>query len=795
MEEQNNTQENTQQGFEIKKYLFKALSFWYLFVISVVVSFFVARWVNSHSIPTYGLHSTVMLKSENNEEEVAGGLTLFNKRKNLDTQIGILNSYTLSEEVIRKLEFETAYYRDESFKANYEIYKKSPFVVNYDSLTTQYIGIPVYVEFLSDKELKISIERFELEQTVKIGEQFKYKNFNFNISLRDTINDFDKDIIGNKYFFTKQSLIGTVRSYLSRLDINVSPEGSSILWLWLIGTVPQKDADYLNKLTELYIQKGLEEKNQKATSIMQFIDDQLAGVSDSLRKTESSLQLFKQKNKTIDISNEGMVLLSKLTELQKYEQQQKNKVTYYEYLHDQLQVKNDMSSITSPSIMNINDPVLISYLDKYSTLITEREMLDYSVRNDIPISEKLDLQIRKMREQILIHAEKNIEVTKIDLQNIKNNIVKTNRDINRLPVSERQIINIQRKFDINDDLYTHLLKRRMEAAITQASNKADTRILDKARPALADKKTPDTAGNKKKGILIGFILPILFIVILEFFSNKIEDKSDIESRTTIPIYGTVGKNKHKSKMPIVDHPKSPISESFRAIRTNIKYILKNKDNKKIVVTSSISGEGKSFISSNLAAVIALSDKKTLLVGLDLRKPKLQESFEFDNKEGLSSYLVERAEYKDIIKKTSINNLYVSLPGAIPPNPAELIESDRMKTFFDQAEKDFDYIIIDTPPIAVVTDAMLLTEIADAYLYVMRQDYSSKNVVKLIEDAKKDNNLKNLGIILNDIQIKRGFDYSHGYGYGYGYGYGQGYYDESDITKKTFFNKLKSIFKK
>lgn len=795
MEDLNNLQENSSQGFEIKKYLFKALSYWYLFLISITISFFVARWINSHAIPTYGLHATVMLKDEgSNEEAIAGGLSLFNKRKNSDTQIGILQSFSLNKEAVESLEFETSYYRDERFKTNYEIYNKSPFIVNYDSIAPQYIGVPVYVEFLSKNELLISIERFEFEKKIKVGENLIYKDFNFNIILRDA-NSFNKNIIGNKYFFIKNSITSITKSYMGRMKIEVAPQGSSILWLWLVGTVPQKDADFLNKLTELYIKKGLEEKNQKAASIIEFIDKQLEGVSDSLRKTESNMQIFKQKNRTLDISSEGMVLLDRLTEFQKYKTLQKNKIAYYKYLRTQVSSETEVSSITAPSIMNIEDQVLLSYLDKYSELITQREMLGYSVKNDIPISEKLDLQIKKMRNQILFHANKNIEVAENDLLNVEKNIRKTNRDINKLPVSERRMINIERKFNINDELYTHLLKRRMEAAITQASNKADTKMLDHARAALAERKTPDAAGNKKKGIIFGFIIPIIFIVIMEFFNNKIEDKSDIESKTSIPIFGTVGKNKHKSNLPVILHPKSPISESFRAIRTNLKYILKNKGNKIIVVTSSISGEGKSFISSNLASVIALSDKKTLIVGLDLRKPRLQEIFNINNKVGVSSYLVERAEYEDIISKTNTENLFVAMPGIVPPNPSELIDSDRMRLFFEKANKEFDYIIIDTPPIAVVTDAMLLTDIADAYLYVMRQDYSSKNVIKLIEDAKKDNNINNLGIILNDIQIKRGFDYSHGYGYGYGYGQGQGYYDESDIKKVKTINKILKLFKK
>ncbi len=789
----NNTEDSGNNGFEIKKYFFKAVSYWYLFVLSIIISFFAARWINKHAIPTYGLHATVMLKNESNEEEVAGGLTLFAKRKNIDTQLGILKSYSLSKEAVEELNFETSYYRDERFKRNYEIYNKSPFVVNYDTTSRQYNNVPVYVIFQSKNTVKIIIEPFDYEKTIKIGEQFRYKDFSFNITYRDSVS-FSPEIIGNKYFFIKKTVNSIVQSYLSRLEIEVSPERSSILWLWMVGTVPQKDADYLNKLIEIYIRNGLEEKNQKAKSIIKFIDKQLESVSDSLKVTENNLQVFKQKNKSVDISNEGMLLLTKLTELQKYAEAQKKKLSYYKYVKAQLDNNKIVSSLTAPTVMDINDPVLLSYLEKLSEAVTQRDELDFSVKSDIPISEKLDLQIQNVQNQIKVHAQKNIEVTENELQTVNKNIAEVNTDINRLPVSERQIINIQRKFDINDEIYTLLLRRRTEAAITQASNKADTKMLDPARPETAEKKSPDTGGNTKKGILFGFLIPILLIVVLEFFNNKIEDKTDIENRTNIPIYGTVGRNKTKTNLPVEKHPKAPITEAFRALRTNLQFVLKGQKKKIIAVTSSVSGEGKTFVSTNLAAVIALSEKKTLLVGLDLRKPKIQNDFEYNNQYGISTYLVEQCKYEDVIQESNVKHLYLALSGQTPPNPAELIESEKMKNFFDRAIKDFDYIIVDTPPIAVVTDALLLNEIADAFLYVMRQSYSSKNVIKLLEDAKKEGNLKNPGIILNDVQIKKGFDYSHGYGYGYGYGYGQGYYGEFDEEKESFKTKFLNFIK-
>jgi tyrosine-protein kinase Etk/Wzc len=730
---------------------------------------------------------------ESNEDEVAGGLTMFSKRKNIDTQKGILKSYSLTEETVNELDFGTAYYIDQRFKKPYEIYKRSPFIVNFDTTYSQYNGIPVYVRILNNEELEISIEDFDIEQKLAFGEQFVHGNFGFTITPRNE-DQFNKQIFENSYFFKKLSINHVVQSYLGRLEIDVSPEKSSILWLWLVGTVPQKDADYLNKLIEIYIRNGLEEKNKKAAGIIEFIDKQLEGVSDSLRKTENIMQLFKQQNRTVNISNEGMILLTKLADLRSLHESQKRKLAYYQYLHDQLSVETPVQALTVPTVMGINDPVLLSYIQKLSELFTERDVLDFNVKSDIPISEKLDLQIKNLQNQIFLHAKKNIEVTEDEIVNIKTEINKVNKDINKLPVSERRIINIERKFNINDEIYTLLLRRRTEAAITQASNKADTKMLDRARPETAVRKSPDTSGNVRKGILFGLIIPILIIIALEFFKNKIEDKSDIESRTDIPIFGTVGRNKHKTNLPVTAFSKSPISESFRAIRTNLQYILKGREKKIIAVTSSISGEGKSFISENLAAVLAISEKKTLLVGLDLRKPKLQYDFKYNNDFGLSSYLVEHSVYEQVIQKTDTDNLYIALSGPIPPNPAELIESERMNKFFEKAVKDFDYIIVDTPPIAVVTDALLLADIADAYLFVLRQGYTSKNVIKLINDVKKDSSLVNVGIILNEVRIKKGYGYSYGYGYGYGYGFGQGYYDEFDQQNGTLLKKIVKRFK-
>lgn len=790
-------QQQEQSGIDLKKYLFKALKYWYLFVISLLIAYFIAYWQNKFTIPVYGLHTTVLLNKGASEEAYAGGLQVFSRSRGLSTEIGVLKSFSIAKQTITELDFSISYYRDEPYRSNYEVYKKSPFVIEFDTTYSQYNGIPVYVIFEDSANVQIAIERFELEKKAKINEYFEYKNFRFKVKHRDSTKSFNRNIVGNKYFFRKNNMNSLANSYKNRVQIEVSPEGSNILWLWVTGTTPQKDADYLNKLVDIFIRQGLEEKNEKINDIIEFIDEQLMGVSDSLQQSEGSLQFFKEQNQTLDLGVESRMLLKRLNNSQTQIMAARYRLGYYKSLINEIEKDKEDMTITSPSVLGVDDKILSGYLDDLANIIIEKQILEFNVKGEMPKVREINFKIEKIKKQIINHAQSSIDVTQENLDNLNETLRETETEIAKLPAAERKIINIERKFNINDDIYTMLFKRRIEASITKKSNEPDAKALDPAKPFNAKRKGPNTAGNTRQALIIGFLIPVGFIVVKELLNNKIETKSDIENNTKIPIIGTIGNNHKKSDMPVLDNPKSPISEAFRAIRTNLQYILREAEQKTIVFTSSISGEGKSFISANFAAVLALSQKKTLLVGLDMRKPKLQKEFDYPHGIGMSSYLSNYSEYEDIIRPTRQDNLYVALSGDTPPNPAELIESEKLNKFIKKAEKEFDYIVIDTPPVGIVTDALLLADIADSFLYVVRQNYSGKNVLKLIEEVNRSAGLKKLNILMNDVKISKAYGYGYGYGYGYNYGYGQGYYDEDHTRKKkkrAFFTKIKKMFK-
>jgi capsular exopolysaccharide synthesis family protein len=347
-------------------------------------------------------------------------------------------------------------------------------------------------------------------------------------------------------------------------------------------------------------------------------------------------------------------------------------------------------------------------------------------------------------------------------------------EINRLPTTERKLISIQRQFDLNNTVYTYLLEKRAESGIAKASNVSDNRIIDEASTLSAFQLKPKARKNFIIALILGLLLPMTGIALIDYFNDKVIDKKDVERKTKVPVIGYISHSENRNEIPVEKKTGSALAESFRAIRTVIKYFIKEDEKPVIVVTSTISSEGKTFISINLAAITAMLDKRVLLIGLDLRKPRIDKVFEIDSDNGMSTYLSGNCEFRDVIIPTHIQNLFYAPSGPIPPNPAELIDNDRMKIFLEEAKKEFEFIFIDTPPVAIVTDTLLLAPYVDLNLFIVRQRFTPRGTLDMIEQLKKQGELKNLAIIINDINISGYYGYGMRYGYSLGYGYNYGY---------------------
>jgi capsular exopolysaccharide synthesis family protein len=413
-------------------------------------------------------------------------------------------------------------------------------------------------------------------------------------------------------------------------------------------------------------------------------------------------------------------------------------------------------------------------INELSKLYTEFEIVSQNTKEIHPAVRSLRTQIKATKEKIIENTENIIASSELSLVDIENRINEFDKLINTLPESERKLVRIQRKYTLNETTYTYLLEKRAEASIAKAGNVADNKIIDQARLKSKEPISPKPKKVYLISIFLGIFIPGVGITILNLTNNKIIKKTDIRKLSHLPIIGSIISNNKSSNLIIQDFPKSAIAESLRTIRTNIQYLASENSQKVICISSSISGEGKSFCSINLASVLASTDKKTLLIGADMRKPRIFDDFNLSSQTGLSSYLISSKNLDEIIQKTKNKNLDIIISGPIPPNPSELLEKKKMNELIDKLKEKYNYIIIDTPPIGLVTDAQILMNKSDINLIIIRQNYTTKKMVENIQDITSKNKIKNVSLIFNDVKNNKN---------SYAYNYGYGYYEE-DYEKKT-----------
>ena len=812
-------QENT-ENVDIMSIIFRLLSHWHYFVISVILTLLLAFVFNKYSVPMYEVKSTVLVKDDKKGgDDLMKGLSLFGSQKNVQNEIGVLQSYSLTNKAVKQLNFNISYFAESNFKTE-ELYKENPFEVIIDTAFNQLVAVNISVKILSNQKYELEIpeqtnttifsfreekaleEKADIHKVVKtlyFGETYKDEFLNFKILLTPKYKE--KETNGKNFQFTINDL-NQVTSQFKDSKIEPINKEATVLTITIKNRNKQKAIDFINALTEAYINSDLEEKNLIATNTIGFIDGQLTGITDSLHIVETQLQNFRTANKIMNVSDEAKIVYDKVAELDNQKAIENLKSRYYNYLTDYLStntsIKND---IIAPSTMGIEDPLLAKLVGELVSISSEREKLRSSSTSINPAITAIDLKIESTKRALIENVKNIVNLSNISIKELDKRIASVQSEVNKLPATERNLINIERKFKINDQIYTFLLQKRAESAIAKASNIPDNKIIDKARSA--EKVYPKTTLNYIIAFILGLLIPIIYLFIKDFMNNTIIEKTDVEKITSFPIIGHTLHNEKETSTVVLDSPKSSIAESFRAVRTNLQFIAKGKEKQTIMVTSTMVSEGKTFISINLASIFALHGKKVLLMGFDLRKPKIYQDFSLTNTEGISSYLIGKSKIEDIIQKSSIDNLDIIMAGPIPPNPTELIASEKTDELFDKLKEMYDYIVIDTPPVGLITDAFLLMKYTDANVYVCRQNYTNKKVFSSIITDIEKRNVGKFNILINDVRLDRdstgygygsGYGYGYGYGSGYGYGYGYGYYsdDNAKIKKESFLSKLKKF---
>lgn len=790
-------------GIDFKRYVSLFISNWYWFAIALFLTLSLAYGTNRWGEKMFTVSSTMLIKDDRlsgSTAELANifpGSGSYNLQQNLNNEIGILKSFNLNLGVMNQLpDFHVVYMKvGKRGVAETQQYKNSPFVVDYKVLSDQALNKPVNIKILSEEKFLLKInDDSNFERELNFGDRFSEMGFDFKIERKNPKGKIFNTINSNRYYFSFVNPASLANRYRSSLSVIPIAEGASLVTLSSTGAVAEREADYLNKLMDVYIQSGLELKNQTADRTIAFIDDQLGIISDSLALAEGDMESFRLGNKLIDISQEGAIIQNRLEMIENEKAALFLQKRYYLYLRNYIETRNESGDIVAPSVMGVSDQLITSLVNELSQLQKQKSILSMNLDESLEPVKFLDLSIIAVKDAINENIKSELQNIDGILANAEERLKKVENALNKLPSTERKLIKIQRKFEINNTVYTFLLEKKAEAGIAKAANVSNNRIIDYAGPFSTVMIKPKSKKNYRMALLFGLLVPLAGILILDLFNNKIIDKGDIEKRTSVPVIGYISHNDHKTELPVAENPGSILSESFRSLRTNLKYFFKETECPVISITSTISAEGKTFVSVNLASIIAISGKKVLLIGLDLRKPRLHKIFDADNDAGISTYLIGENKFEQIIHKAEIENLWFAPSGPIPPNPAEQIELEEMRNFIEKSKKRFDYIIIDTPPVAIVTDALLVSPFSDLFLFVVRQRYTTKNTVELIDGLHKNESIKNLGIVINDIKLAGYYGYGLRYGYAMGYGYDFGYSYYNQYGKYGYSDSAKGYYK-
>ena len=790
-----------QNSFDFKGFLIKTLSYWKWFIFGLLVCFTIAYQINIRKQKIYSLETTIGVKDQDNPLFTNNTSLVFNwggSSDKVQTVASTLTSRSHNELVVDKLNFFIDYLQEQKYYTQ-DVYGSTPFIVNLDKTKNQLYQFPINIKFVSPTEFEIKVSFNSNSATVnnystnitntinvaegdfvkryKIGEQISLPFLNCSLDLRNTPNL--PSYTGNSYIISFKSFDGVVSGY-KNIKVGIDEKSGSILKLSLEGTNKNRIVDYLNATVNVLIKRQLESKNLFAENTIKFIDTTLAIMEGRLNVANSELKDFSRNKNVSEIEKGGETFQSQILELDVKKDEVGRKINYYNILSNYLKSSTDFSKLPAPAVAGIEDPNIMANVSKIISLSVRRSEMAYSVKNETMFN-SIDNEISSVKQVLLENISAAKSAIQFESNQVNRKLSEAESKIKSLPEAKQEYVGIMRKYNLSDNIYQAYLQKRSEASIVKAANLSDIQFIDSAKDIGGGLIGPRTDVNYVIAFFMGILIPLLIVFLIFFINNSIQNTDDISSLTSIPLIGVVGINHSSSNLSVFDKPKSALSESFRAIRSSLQFLYKKQKvagSKTLMITSSVSGEGKTFCSMNVATVFALSEKKTVIVGLDLRKPKMFDDFNISNEIGVVNYLIGQKTLEEVTFKTQIPYLDVITSGPIPPNPSELIMSDSMEELMEVLKSKYDYIIMDTPPVGLVTDAVELSTYADVTLYVMRQNFTKKDMVKLLNNRVKRDELSNVSIILNGFENKAKYGAGYGYGYGYGYGnYSNGYHED------------------
>ncbi|MFW6203079.1 MAG: GumC family protein, partial [Marinilabilia sp.] len=707
-----NTLHNNQRGaaehapqfmIDYRKLFFDLLRFWWLFAITIPLAWGAVHIAHRYITPVYSAKMSILMEErgeDNPKEDMMEGFGLTPGQRNLDNQIAVLTSRDILQQTIDQLDFDVSYYAAGRLKDS-EVYGNVPFEVKVDSSEAQILNVPLYVSSVDENHFRLKVDAeqprtiiYENESTSSLSDDVNFEKTYAYGELIET--PWLKIKIENKglnpdqamdFYFKFNNPEKLVAEFSKSLQAKKKDENSSIVNVTLTGPNHQKNITFLKKLSETFIQANLEKKNQIASNTIEFIEEQLGTISDSLAQKGTQLSSFRTENQIQSISSEAEHLFNQIQEINKRISEKRLTLNYYSYLDDYFSAGNIVHQELAPAAYDIDNPIISEQINTILSLNSERLTLN---GQENPYKKELDKQLKVARQTLMeaIQNQKAIINASIDrLNNEKNQITS---ELYKLPEKERQLLSIERQFDLNSEVYTFLLRRRSEAQIQKASNTSDHSVLE--APRYITQVSPQTSANYQRAIFVGLLLPLIFVVLRQVLNNRITTNDELEKLTSYPVIGHIIHSQKGIANVVMNFPRSVITETFRRVRSRLEYLTSETESPVISVSSSLPGEGKTFCALNLAAIFAYSGKKTALIGFDMRKPELNKILDIEDLEGLSQYYINKVALDDIIHPSGQDNLSVIPSGAVPPNPAELISSSKTDKLFSDLTSRFDIII-------------------------------------------------------------------------------------------------------
>ncbi|MDR3715411.1 MAG: polysaccharide biosynthesis tyrosine autokinase [Puia sp.] len=758
--------------------------------LSMVLGYFKIRY----TVPTYKVEASLLIRNDAEEmggkDAKLGQLFMSDNTKNLSNEIQILRSRPILERVSRDLDLSPHYYSKGKVRSSEQYKGEVLFRLEILKMSDSLNGFGFSITVLDEQQFTLNKQK----QPYRFGQVFNIGN-NLCMLVRNPGTAIN-------YLQSREYVVNWLPPPVMAdilhggVKVTQGQEYATVLTLSMETENIAMGRDIINTLMAVYDSLIVEDKNRIADQTLRFIDDRLDTLRHELGGVQGGLKDFMEKNNAFDVTGLSTIYMNSIKETSKDLDDQEVKIRVLDFLYDYLNRSENQYKLV-PTNLGIVDPTLTESVNGYNLLQLQRETNLKTTTPDNPMIQKMDLALDHLRRDMLQSLKNVRHAYEISKDYITKRGEQFKGELQSLPGKSMKEADITRNQHILEDLYTFLLQKKLETSISSASTISNSKVIE---PALGSSQPvkPNHGSIYMTYLIIGLVIPIAIIAVIEMLSDKVNNRMEVEKATSVPILGEIGHSDDDQALIVTRNSRKFVAEQFRIIRTNLQYITGRNERPTILVTSSFSGEGKSFISTNIGAVMALTGKKTVIMEFDIRKPKILAGLDLKRKMGITNFIIGRSGFEDLpVPVEGIENLFVIPCGPIPPNPSELLLNPKLDELMRLVKENFDVVIMDTAPVGLVSDAINLSKFADCTLYIVRSGHTVRRLLGLVDELYTQKKLPGLSLLLNDVKLGGGYygGYYGGYGYyGYGYGHEGGYFEKEEKgATSEFLARLKRFW--